>query len=68
MQNSNEKPWVKPICVRSSVNVNPAPTYEEWAKALRDEDAELERLWKDFKNSIIKARTINPKNQNNGTI
>jgi len=66
--NSNEKQWVKPICVQSSVNVNPAPTYGEWAKALRDEDAELERLWKDFKNSIIKARTINPKNQNNGTI
>jgi len=43
--------------------VNPAPTYGEWAKALRDEDAELERLWKDFKNSIIKARTVNPKNQ-----
>jgi len=66
--NSEKKQWVKPICVQSSVNVNPAPTYGEWAEALRDEDAELERLWKDFKNSIIKARTINPKTKQNGTI
>jgi hypothetical protein len=39
------------------VNVNPASSFNEWAQSLRDEDAEFERAWQGFKQSLIKART-----------
>ena len=56
--NSNEKTKrVKPICVRSSVNVNPAKDYNDFAKNLRDEDAEFDRLISQLKESIRRART-----------
>jgi hypothetical protein len=57
MQNLKEKQWAKPVCVQSSVNVNPASSFNEWAQSLRDEDAEFERAWQGFKQSLIKART-----------
>jgi hypothetical protein len=57
MQNLKGKQWAKPVCVQSSVNVNPASSFNEWAQSLRDEDAEFERAWQGFKRSLIKART-----------
>lgn len=54
---SHEKQWVKPICVRSSVNVNPAKSYNDFAENLRDEDAEFDRLISQLKESIRRART-----------
>jgi len=45
------------VCVQSSVNVNPASSFNEWAQSLRDENAEFERAWQGFKQSLIKART-----------
>ena len=69
MQNSKEKPLGRTmVCVRSSVNVNPAKSFNEWTQYLADEEARFDRIWNEFKQSIIQARTINPKNQNNGTI
>ena len=48
----------KPVCVQSSVNVNPASSFNEWAQSLRDEDAEFDKAWKQFKTAIVKARTL----------
>lgn len=47
----------KPICVRSSVNVNPAKDFNDFAANLRDEDAEFDRLISQLKESIRRART-----------
>ena len=55
--NSEEKQWVKPICVRSSVNVNPAKDFNDFANNLRDKDAEFDRLISQLKESIRRART-----------
>lgn len=56
--NLNDKQWGRTmVCVQSSVNVNPAKSYKEWAENLRNEDEEFERAWKEFKQSIIQART-----------
>jgi len=49
------------VCVRSSVNVNPAKSFNEWTQYLADEEARFDRIWNQFKQSIIQARTINPK-------
>ena len=60
------------VCVRSSVNENPASNFNEWANSLRDQQNDFEkafpelpvliddfdRAFKDFKASIRKARTI----------
>ncbi len=55
--NSEEKQWGRPICVRSSVNVNPAKDFNDFANNLRDEDAEFDRLISQLKESIRRART-----------
>ena len=58
------------VCVRSSVNENPASSFNEWANSLRENDFEkafpelpvliddFDRAFQDFKASIRKARTI----------
>jgi hypothetical protein len=44
------------ICVRSSVNENPASNFNEFAKAITEPDT-FDRAWKDFKRQIVTART-----------
>ena len=48
---------VKPICVRSSVNVNPAKDFNDFAANLRDEDAEFDRLISQLKEHVRINRT-----------
>lgn len=61
MQNLKEKPLGRTmVCVRSSVNVNPAKSFNEWTQYLADEEARFDRIWNEFKQSIIQARTLKP--------
>jgi len=49
---------IKPMGVRSTVYPeNPAATFNEWIEG--NEDADFERIWKDFKNQIKQHRTRN---------
>ena len=61
---SHEKQWVKPICVRSSVNVNPAKDFNDFAENLRDEDAEFDRSSLNSKNPFAERgrnKSLKPK-------
>jgi hypothetical protein len=46
----------KPICIQSSVHVNPTTDFNHWQKELNDE-REFLRLIERFKQQIISART-----------
>jgi len=45
------------ICVKTSVNENPAKDYNDFAANLRDEDAEFDRLISQLKEHVRTNRT-----------
>jgi len=46
------------ICVKTSVNENPANNFNEFAQSIHRPD-NFEKAWEDFKRQIVSARTKN---------
>ena len=54
--NSEEKRWVKPVCVKSSVHVRPTEGFNQWQEELREEER-FRRLIDNFASDIVRAYT-----------
>lgn len=57
--NSNEKQWVKPVCVKSSVHVQPTKDFNQWQQE-RAEEERFRRLIDNLKSDLI--RTFSKRN------
>lgn len=54
--NSEEKQWVKPVCVKSSVHVKPTHGFNQWQEELQEEER-FRRLINNFASDIVQAYT-----------
>jgi hypothetical protein len=57
--NSNEKQWVRPVCVKSSVHVQPTQNFNQWQEELAEEQR-FRRLIDNFSADLI--RTFSKRN------
>lgn len=51
-----KKQWAKPVCVKSSVHVQPTQNFNQWQEELREEER-FRRLIENFKADLIHAYT-----------
>lgn len=54
--NSKEKQWVRPVCVKSSVHVQPTQNFNQWQEELAEEQR-FRRLINNFAADLVRAYT-----------